>query len=118
MNQDKFDELIEKAKQESKRDFLNFITGVYGLDTSLYEHIFEIPVIGRYDADELVTTSLSTKTEDELFEIINEEINKKEVWKDNDIAIYMNFDDINDLNQKEKEELLKVIEKEIGSLDF
>lgn len=109
MNQDKFDELIEKAKQESKRDFLNFITGVYGLDTSLYEHIFEIPVIGRYDADELVTTALSTKTEDELFEIINEEINKKEAWKNNnDIAIYMNFDDINDLNQKEKEELYSI----------
>ena len=105
MNKDKFNDLIEIAKQESKEDFLRFVTGIYGVDENVFDHIFEIPVIGRYDADELVNISLSSKTEDELYEIVNEAINGKEIWdNEEEIAKYINFDEISDLNKTERRE--------------
>lgn len=71
MDQKKFDKMIEKAKQESKKDFLRFVKGVYNVDESTFEHIWNVPVIPPYKGDDLVTTSLSTKTEDELLDIID-----------------------------------------------
>lgn len=72
MNKDKFDELIERAKQGSKEDFLKFVSGVYGVDECVFDHMWDVPVIAPYDGDTLVTTSLSTKTEDELLDIVDE----------------------------------------------
>lgn len=103
MEEDKFYELVEKASQESKEDFLKFAKGIYGVDENIFEHIFGIPVIGRYDADEIVTTSLSTKTEDELLEMVNEAINGKDVWNDKeDVAKYFNLDESIKLNPQER----------------
>ena len=72
MDKDKFYELIERAKQGSKDDFLRFVTAVYGVDECVFDHIWDIPVMAPWDGDTLVTTSLSTKTEDELLDIVDE----------------------------------------------
>lgn len=72
MDKDKFDKLIEKAKQDSKEDFLRFVTGIYGVDKCVFDHIWDVPVIAPWDGDTLITTALSTKTEDELLEILDE----------------------------------------------
>lgn len=72
MDKDKFDKLIERAKQDSKEDFLKFVTGIYGVDECVFDHIWDVPVIKPGEGDALITTSLSTKTEDELLDIVNE----------------------------------------------
>ena len=66
MDKDKFNELIKSANQESKDDFLRFITGIYGVDECVFDHIWKIPVISSENAGVLLTKSLFTKTEDEL----------------------------------------------------
>ena len=110
MDKDKFDKLIERADQESKDDFLRFVTGIYGVDECVFKHIFEIPIISRYDTDEIVTTSISTKTEDELYRIVNSAINGENMWIDGeDVAAYVNFDEIDYLNSYEKSELYDLI---------
>lgn len=109
MDIDKFEELIEKAKKDSKDSFLRFAKGIYDVDESFFDHIFEVPVLGRYDSDELATTSLSTKTEDELYEIINQEINRDDMWESDDVAIYVNLDEIDDLSESEKSEWYNLI---------
>ncbi len=110
MDQNKFYKLIELAQKKSKEDFLRFATSVYGVDESVFNHIFEIPIIGRYDADEVVTTGLSTKTEDELYEIIDNTINGYDVWKDDDGGKYINFDEITSLSKSEINELYNLID--------
>lgn len=72
MDKDEFDELIERAKQGSKDDFLRFVTGVYGVDECVFDHMWEVPVIAPWDGDTLVTTPLSTKTEDEILDIVDD----------------------------------------------
>ncbi len=72
MNKDKFNELLEKSKQDSKNDFLRFVTGIYNVDECVFDHIWEVPIIAPYEGDALITTSLSTKTEDELLDIVDE----------------------------------------------
>ena len=72
MDKEKFDELIERAKQGSKEDFLKFVTGIYGVDECVFDHMWDVPVIAPWDGDALVTTPLSTKTEDELLDIVDE----------------------------------------------
>ena len=72
MDKDKFDELIERAKQGSKDDFLRFVTNIYGVDECVFDHMWEVPVIASLDVGSLVTTSLSTKTEDEILDIVDE----------------------------------------------
>lgn len=72
MDKEKFDELIERAKQGSKEDFLKFVTGIYGVDECVFDHMWDVPVIVPWDGDALVTTPLSTKTEDELLDIVDE----------------------------------------------
>ena len=66
------DELIERAKQESKDDFLRFVTGIYGIDECVFDHIWEVPVIAPWGGDILVTEPLSTMTEDEILDKIDE----------------------------------------------
>lgn len=77
MEEDRFYELMEKAKQESKEDFLRFATNVYGVDESLFDHLWEVPVIAPWDGDKFVTTSLSTKTKEEILEIVDEFIDSE-----------------------------------------
>lgn len=72
MDKDKFDELIERAKQGSKDDFLKFVTNIYGVDECVFDHMWDVPVISPWDGDTLVTTSLSTKTKEELLDIVDE----------------------------------------------
>jgi len=72
MDKDKFNGLIERAKQDSKEDFLKFVTGIYGVDKCVFDHIWEVPVIAPWDGDTLITTPLSTKTEDELLDMLDE----------------------------------------------
>lgn len=72
MDQEKFNELIEKAKQESKEDFLRFVIGIYGVDKCVFDHLWDVPVIAPWDGDALITTSLSTKSKDELLDIVDE----------------------------------------------
>ena len=77
MDKDKFNEIIERSKQGSKEDFLRFVTGIYGIDEHIFEHIWDVPVIAPSEGDTLVTTSLSTKTEDELLGIVNKFISEE-----------------------------------------
>ena len=72
MAKDKFDELIERAKQDSKDDFLRFVKDIYGVDESIFDNIWEVPVIASWEGDTLVNTPLSTKTEEELIDIVDE----------------------------------------------
>lgn len=109
MDIDKFEKIIEKAKQDSKDSFLRFATGIYGIDESFFDHLFEVPVLGRYDSDELATTSLSTKSEDELYEIVDQAINRDDMWKDGDVAKYVTLDEIDDLSESEKSEWYNLI---------
>ncbi len=77
MDREKLNKLIEKAKQQSKDDFLRFVTGIYGVDESIFDHIWKVPVISSTDKDILVKTSLSTKTEEELLDIVDKFINEE-----------------------------------------
>lgn len=72
MNKEKFDELIERAKEGSKEDFLRFVTSIYDVDECIFDHIWKVPVIAPWNGDILVNTPLSTKTEDELLDIVDE----------------------------------------------
>lgn len=73
----KFNELIERAKQGSKDDFLRFVTGIYGIDECVFENMWKVPVIASWNGDSLITTSLSTKTKDDLLDIVDDFINQK-----------------------------------------
>ena len=114
MDEDKFNKMIEEAKKESKEDFLKFVNSVYGVDESIFDHIFEVPVIGRYDTDIIVTTPLKSKTEDELFEIVNEAINGDKKWENDDVAQYINFDEIEKLSETEKDEWYNIIKNNVA----
>ena len=67
----KFNELIERAKQGSKDDFLRFVTGIYGIDECVFENMWKVPVIASWNGDSLITTSLSTKTKDDLLSTLS-----------------------------------------------
>lgn len=69
---DTFKELIKKSERKSKEDFLKFVTGIYGVDESFFEHIWDVPVIAPYENDSIITTSLSTKSKDDLLDILDE----------------------------------------------
>ena len=77
MDREKLNKLIEKAKQESKDDFLKFITDIYDVNKSIFNHIWKVPVISPFDRDILVKTSLSTKTKEELLDIVDNFINNE-----------------------------------------
>ena len=72
MENKKFQELVEMAKEDSKNDFIRFVKGIYNVDESAFEHIWKVPIMTPYDGDKLITTTLSTRTEDELLEYIDE----------------------------------------------
>ncbi len=71
MEKDKFNGLIERAIKGSKDDFLRFVTGIYGVDECVFDHIWDVPVIASWEGDTIVTTSLSNKTEDEILDIVD-----------------------------------------------
>lgn len=77
MDKEKFDELIERAKQGSKDDFLRFVTGIFNVDECVFDHMWDIPVISSWNGDTLVFTPLSTKTEDEILDIVDEFIDNE-----------------------------------------
>lgn len=77
MDNERFKEIIKKAKQASQDDFLRFVTGIYNVDEYVFEHIWEIPIIASWEGDTLITTPLSTKTEDELLDIVDEVIDRE-----------------------------------------
>lgn len=72
MENKKFQELVERAKKDSKNDFIRFVKGIYNVDENAFEHIWKVPIMTPYDGDKLITTTLSTRTEDELLEYIDE----------------------------------------------
>lgn len=72
MDKDKFDELIERANQGSKDDFLRFVTGIYGVDECIFDHVWEVPVIASYAGDTLITMQFPYKTGNELLGIIDD----------------------------------------------
>lgn len=71
MEKDKFNGLIERAIKGSKDDFLRFVTGIYGVNECVFDHIWDVPVIASWEGDTIVTTSLSNKTEDEILDIVD-----------------------------------------------
>lgn len=88
MTKDKLDKLIEKAKKGAKEDFLRFVTNIYNIDECVFEHIKNIPIVAPYEEDSIEnieTISLSTKTKDELLDIIDEGISNE--LSDSDISL-------------------------------
>lgn len=65
---DRFEEIVEQAKESSKQSFLRFVKGIYDVGIDAFDHLWEVPVIPPYKVDSLIETSLSTKTEDEILE--------------------------------------------------
>lgn len=96
----------------------------YNVDKSLFDHIFNIPIIGKYDIDELLTGSVSEDVEDELYEIIDRKINRNKngenLWSKDDIAKYETFDEIDDdeLALSEDSELYSLIKGDDKDLDI
>lgn len=86
---DRFRELVKKAKLDSKKEFIKFATGVYGVDECIFEHILDIPVIGLYEEISEFIIPLSTKSKDELLDILEEYI-KEKIGNNNSCFIYLN----------------------------
>lgn len=86
---DRFKELVEKAKLDSKKEFLKFVTGVYRVDKCVFEHIWDIPVIGLYEETTEFIMPLSSKNKDELLDVLEEYI-KEKIGNNNSCFIYLN----------------------------
>ena len=80
MDSKEINEIIEIAKQESKEDFLRFVKGIYDVDENMFDHIWKVPVIEKNNGKSIIETELSTKTKDELSDII-EGVIKHELGK-------------------------------------
>lgn len=72
MDNKRFKELVEIAKQESKNDFIRFVKGIYNVNEIIFDYMWKVPVMASYDGDKLIKTTLSTKTEDELLDYIDD----------------------------------------------
>jgi len=106
---DRLKELIENAKSDSKKEFIKFTTEVYGVDECVFEHICDIPIFGVFGETAEFITSLSTRRNGELLNIIEEYI-KGTMGNDNSCFIYLN--EINNiLAQEEIEEWEKTLFK-------
>lgn len=73
----RFEELIEKAKEDSKQDFIRFVKGIYNVEDYVFEHLWKVPVIAPYEADTIIESTLTTKSEDDIIEILDESINEE-----------------------------------------
>lgn len=69
-----FNELIEKSKELSKKKFLDFAKAIYNIDESVFDHLWTIPIIASYAGDALISTTLSTKGEDDILDILDNAI--------------------------------------------
>lgn len=58
-------ELIEKAKQEAKENFLGFVKGIYKIDECVFEHLWNEPVVAIYE--ELYNESNLQKKYEEFY---------------------------------------------------
>jgi len=86
-NLENFDEIIAKAQEISKEKFLKFAKGIYGIDEDTFKHLWEVPIIPTYKCDEIISTTLSTKNEDDIIEILDEVI-EDEI---NNYAVFIPF---------------------------
>lgn len=97
-----FEELIDKSKELSKKKFLAFAKGIYDVDETVFEHLWDVPVIPSYKGDSLITTTLSTKDEDDILDILDEVIESK-LGKSE--AVFIPFDALEfEFEDDEKEE--------------
>ena len=71
MNEDTFKEIVEKAKEISKKQFLAFSTGTMGLDESEFENLWKIPIISSYQGNTLINQELSEEREADVLDIID-----------------------------------------------
>lgn len=85
------DQLIEIAKEDSKNNILRFFKGMYNIDESVIGHLFDVPILSSYEDVEIIKTSLKTKNEDEILDILDSEI---EASLGNSEAVFMRLDDL------------------------
>lgn len=91
-------ELIEKAKLDSKKEFIKFTTEIYKINECVFEHIWDMPVVGLHDDNREFLISLS-RNNDELLNKIEEYI-KVKIGNNNSCFIYLN--EINNIFAQEK----------------
>ena len=97
-----FEELIDRSKELSKKKFLTFAKGIYDVDETVFEHLWDIPIIPSYKGDSLITTTLSTKDEDDILDILDEVIESKLGESE---AVFIPFDALEfEFEDDEKEE--------------
>lgn len=69
-----FKKLIEQAKELSKEKFIAFAKGIFDVDAEVWEHLWKVPIFSNYEAENIIATTLSTKTREEILEILNDYI--------------------------------------------
>lgn len=103
MNDKELEIMIEKAKENSKQNFLRFVKGIYNVDESVFEHLWEVPVIDKFQGDTLIRPLEDEEEYDELLdkidEFFDEEIGNKE-------ACFIYVDKMEGFLTEEEEDLL------------
>ena len=69
-----FEELIDRSKELSKKKFLAFAKGLFDVDETVFEHLWDVPIIPSYKGDSIISTTLSTKDEDDILDILDKVI--------------------------------------------
>ena len=108
-------EIIEKAKNESKRKFLEFTKGTLGVDASEWNRLWNVPILASYDFDSLISEDLSEDERAVALDIIQyniEEEIKDATSKDVTNAVCIPFEYINDENGNNDELVKRAIEND------
>lgn len=108
-----FKKLIEKAKELSKEKFIAFAKGIFDTDAEVWEHLWKVPIFSNCEVENIIATTLSTKSKEEISEIleycIQDEIGESE-------AVFIPFykfssefseEEIKEYKEKVEDEIIK-----------
>ena len=84
--EDRYLDLIEKAKEHSKERFLNFATKLFNVNPSQFDHLWKIPIVAASDVEKVIPIELSEKDKN----FINERVKFEGSLKDS-YATYLNL---------------------------
>ena len=100
--------LIETAKDDSKNKIIKFFKGMYNIDEDTIGHLFDVPIFSSYEDDKIIKTTLKSKSEDDILDILDEEIQLK--LGDSEAA-FMNLEEISGNEKFSDEDIAEYKEK-------
>ncbi len=95
MKNKRIGDLIEKAKELSKEQFISFTKAIFDVEADTWSHLWEVPIITTYEGDRIIAETASEELSDEQLEDLLGEIDEciDEQISDYE-AVFITFGDI------------------------